>query len=234
MIMSIELGKPVKEIVQVFHDLLRDAQELWRDFAKPPTRFVRLNVQRVITATSAAFVGVVLLAAAFFNPTAVGEGLVIVLRTVTMWGVFTIPVFGFARMLGGTGTLSQTLAVVFKVMPLAYVAGTIGAVITGIFVQSYSGDWRFIMSAAAFNAVQFAVIGMFLPSCVAALHRLGRYGAAAMYVIPLVVLAINVQFGVIPKLKAEQTNKVEKLALYDSKLPIYWPPLTYQGNLSLG
>lgn len=183
----------------------------------------------MVSATSVALVGIVLLAAAFFDPKAGGEGLVIALRTITMWGVFGVAIFGYARLFGGVGTLSQTWAAIFKVMPVAYVAGAVGAVLIGTFMQSYTDDWRFIESAAAFDVAQFVVVGLFLPRCVSALHRLGKYGAAAMYVIPLVVLADNIQFAAIPQykeLKAEQQTKMQKPVIEESKLRVYWPVLS--------
>jgi hypothetical protein len=127
------------------------------------------------------------------------------------------------------------LGAVFVVMPVAYVGGATGAVLMGIFMQSYADEWRFLVPSITFIGVQFAVIGMFLPRRVSALHHLGRYGAVAMCAIPLVLAAANIQFDLIPRYKEQyrefkvgQEIKMEKPMIKETKFRVFWPILHHQ------
>lgn len=226
--MSFELGKPVKEFVKAVLVTWGDFRELLRELVKPPKAFVDLDAQRLVAATSAALVGVVLFAGAYYDPAAVGEGLVIVVRTVFMWGILASGVYGFARVFGGLGTLSQTMAAVFKVMPVAYVAGAIAAVVAAIIMRPYTEEWRFIMSTTASIVGSFGVLAWVLPRRIAALHKLGRAGRTAMYGIPAFVLATNLMFAAVPaynEMKIEQNREGRKNLIRESWTR-YWPVFT--------
>lgn len=224
-------GKTVKEVGKSISEVVNDSVLLFGQVGKTPKRFVKVSMRIVVAATGAALLGALLLTAAYYNPAAAAEGLIIVLRTIAMWGAFGVLVFGLAFAFGGAGTLSQTLGVIFKVMPIAYVGAAVAAVLAAILVRPFlTEDWRFIVPTAISVAMQAALVALFLPPRISALHKLATVGRVSMYSIPALVLVVNVVFSAWPtyyewkdqqKVPAHQQG----LKIGESKLPIYWPIL---------
>jgi hypothetical protein len=211
-----EIAGSVGEVIKGIEPFLRGRR------SKPIVTAAELSLLSFAAVT--ATVGITGLAFAFEKPEYFEKAHITVVATLWFWALLSGLIYLAARSMSANASFRKTLHAVFRVMPLAYVAGAFLAVTAAVAVKPFgASNLRFILPTAVFIGTQFVVVSYYLPVRLKIANRLGKAATAAMYLVPVVILSINVASAAIPQYEKWKGDQAAKSIMQQTFLPILAP-----------